>query len=97
MKNNIHPSYHASATITCSCGAHYTTGSTQEEMVVEVCAHCHPFYTGEKKVVDTTGRVDRFKRMAARSVEKKEARAKAKPKTEKKSSTKKELATKEKK
>ncbi|HLB50984.1 MAG TPA: 50S ribosomal protein L31 [Patescibacteria group bacterium] len=68
MKNNIHPSYHASATITCSCGAHYTTGSTKEEMVVEVCAHCHPFYTGEKKVVDTTGRVDRFKRMAARSV-----------------------------
>lgn len=96
MKNDIHPSYHAAAAIICSCGAQYTTGSTKENMTVEVCAHCHPFYTGEKKVVDTTGRVDRFKKMAARSVEKKEARANAKPKTEKRIAAKKEMAAKKK-
>ncbi len=67
MKKGIHPTYHKDATVTCACGAVLTAGSTVKAMATEICAHCHPFYTGKKKVVDTTGRVDRFKKMAERS------------------------------
>ena len=66
MKADIHPTYHSTATATCACGATYTVGSTTEKIDVEICASCHPFYTGLEKVLDTTGRVDKFKkRMAA--------------------------------
>lgn len=66
MKADIHPTYHANATATCACGATYTVGSTLEKIDVEICSTCHPFYTGLEKVLDTTGRVDKFKkRMAA--------------------------------
>ena len=66
MKADIHPTYYASATATCACGATYTVGSTSETLSVEICQNCHPFYTGLEKVLDTTGRVDKFKkRMAA--------------------------------
>ncbi|OGL87798.1 50S ribosomal protein L31 [Candidatus Uhrbacteria bacterium RIFCSPLOWO2_02_FULL_49_11] len=67
MKNNIHPVYHPSITITCACGAQYTTGSTAESMHVEICAHCHPFYTGKQKLVDAARRVEKFKDKATRS------------------------------
>lgn len=61
MKNAIHPEYKP-ATIVCSCGNRIETYSTQEEIHVEICAVCHPFYTGRQKLVDTAGRVERFKR-----------------------------------
>lgn len=61
MKEGIHPNYKP-AKITCACGAVWETGSTKEDIHVEVCSKCHPFYTGRQKLVDTGGRVDRFKK-----------------------------------
>lgn len=65
MKADIHPTYYSNATATCACGAVYSVGSTQEAINVEICATCHPFYTGLEKVLDTTGRVDKFKKRQA--------------------------------
>jgi large subunit ribosomal protein L31 len=62
MKEKIHPKYFKDATVVCSCGNTFTTGSTKKELKVEVCSQCHPFYTGERRVLDTTGRVERFKK-----------------------------------
>ena len=62
MKDKIHPKYFNDAAVVCSCGNTFTTGSTRKELKVEVCSQCHPFYTGERRVLDTTGRVERFKR-----------------------------------
>lgn len=61
MKAKIHPKYHSDAKVTCSCGNTFTTGSTHPEIHVELCSACHPLYTGKKKLVDTAGRVDKFK------------------------------------
>ena len=61
MKEGIHPNYKP-ATITCACGAVWETGSTKQDIHVEICSKCHPFYTGRQKLVDTGGRVDRFKK-----------------------------------
>ncbi|MGN0626967.1 MAG: 50S ribosomal protein L31 [Oscillospiraceae bacterium] len=61
MKEGIHPNYKPT-TITCACGAVWETGSTKEDIHVEICSKCHPFYTGRQKLVDTGGRVDRFKK-----------------------------------
>jgi len=61
MKEDVHPTYHKDATITCACGNEITVGSTAEDMEVEICSECHPFYTGVEKVVDTAGRVEKFK------------------------------------
>ncbi|NTV44434.1 MAG: 50S ribosomal protein L31 [Candidatus Yonathbacteria bacterium] len=63
MKTDTHPTYHIDATATCACGAAFTVGSTKKDISVEICSKCHPFYTGDdKKVLDTAGRVDKFKR-----------------------------------
>ncbi len=62
MKGEIHPQYYADATVTCACGNSFTTGSTRKLLKVEVCSKCHPFFTGERRVMDTAGRVERFKR-----------------------------------
>ena len=62
MKTGIHPKYFSDAVITCSCGTVYKTGSTKKNSRIELCSNCHPFYTGEQKIVDTEGRVDRIKR-----------------------------------
>jgi large subunit ribosomal protein L31 len=62
MKDKIHPKYYPQAKITCACGNIIITGSTKPEMKVEVCSACHPFYTGKKRLVDATGRLDRFKK-----------------------------------
>ena len=59
MKQNIHPDYQET-TITCACGNVIETGSTRENISVEICSKCHPFYTGKQKLVDTSGRVDKF-------------------------------------
>jgi len=61
MKKDIHPQYEE-ATVHCSCGNTFTTRSTRKELHVELCSQCHPFYTGKQKLVDSGGRVDRFKK-----------------------------------
>ena len=61
MKAGIHPKYEK-ATVRCSCGASYETRSTRGDMQIEICSACHPFYTGTQKLIDTAGRVDRFKK-----------------------------------
>ncbi len=82
MKSGIHPTYFPEATITCSCGAVFETGSTTEKMRTEICSQCHPFYTGKKKFIDVTGRVDRFKKLSEKSEAKKISKLKpAKTKT----------------
>lgn len=65
MKDSIHPQYHPEATISCVCGATWKTGSTQKEVRVDIRSQCHPFFTGKQKLVDTEGRVDRFRRKYA--------------------------------
>ena len=62
MKEKIHPKFYEDARVTCSCGNSFTTGSTKKELKVEVCSSCHPYYTGERRMMDTTGRVERFKK-----------------------------------
>jgi len=61
MKAGIHPKWYPEATVVCACGNTFTTGAATPTIEVEVCAHCHPFYTGQMKYVDTAGRVDAFK------------------------------------
>ncbi|MEE9514586.1 MAG: 50S ribosomal protein L31 [Candidatus Brocadiales bacterium] len=61
MKENIHPKY-VETTVLCGCGETFKTRSTKPKIVVEICSKCHPFYTGKQKLVDTTGKVERFKR-----------------------------------
>lgn len=73
MKKDIHPAYYSDAVITCSCGAVFHTGSTKKNLKVEICSQCHPFYTGKKKLVDTTGRVDRFRKLTERATAKKQS------------------------
>jgi len=65
MKDGLHPTYHAEATVTCVCGNTFKTGSTAKELRVDICSACHPFFTGKQKLVDTEGRVDRFRRKYA--------------------------------
>ncbi|MBU1178816.1 50S ribosomal protein L31 [Patescibacteria group bacterium] len=61
MKKDIHPTYYPNAVIKCVCGNKITAGSTKKETGVEICAKCHPFFTGKKKIIDTAGRVEKFK------------------------------------
>jgi large subunit ribosomal protein L31 len=62
MKEKIHPVYYKDAQVVCSCGNTFTSGSTKKQLKVEVCSKCHPFFTGERRMLDTTGRVERFKK-----------------------------------
>ena len=64
-KFNIKFDYYDQITVTCACGAQYKTGSTQKEVRVDICANCHPFFTGENKIVDSEGRVEKFKKKYA--------------------------------
>ena len=65
MKKDIHPTYHSEAKVTCGCGASFTVGGTSKGYSLEICSECHPFYTGNQKLVDTAGRVERFKNRMA--------------------------------
>ncbi len=65
MQKNIHPTYHSNATAKCVCGATYAVGSTKDALTVEICSACHPFYTGKENILDTAGRLDRFKKRQA--------------------------------
>ncbi|OGM91823.1 50S ribosomal protein L31 [Candidatus Wolfebacteria bacterium RIFCSPLOWO2_01_FULL_38_11] len=69
MKKNIHPQYHQNAEIKCACGASFVIGSTKPEIHTEICSHCHPFYTGKEKLIDTMGRVERFKSRTSKKKE----------------------------
>ena len=62
MKKDIHPKYSLTTLATCACGAVYAVGSTMAEIRMEICSNCHPFYTGNEKIMDTAGRVEKFKR-----------------------------------
>jgi large subunit ribosomal protein L31 len=62
MKEGIHPKYYPQATVICACGNTWKTGATQEVIRTDVCSACHPFFTGEQRIVDTAGQVDRFMR-----------------------------------
>ncbi|MDQ1283997.1 MAG: large subunit ribosomal protein [Patescibacteria group bacterium] len=98
MKKNTHPKYYSTAKIACACGNVIEAGSTVPEMKVEICSSCHPFYTGKKKLLDVTGRVDRFKKMAEKATEKKTAVSKKKARVRKpKAETKKVVSKKKKK
>ena len=61
MKKDIHPKYYAKAKVACACGNVFTVGSTVPEMRVEICSKCHPFYTGREQLIDTAGRIEKFK------------------------------------
>lgn len=63
MKKNTHPQYNSSATVTCSCGSTLATGSTKDEISTEICSACHPFFTGQQKLVDTAGRVEKYEKL----------------------------------
>lgn len=71
MKKDIHPKYDLKTKATCACGAVFEVGSTMPSIVMEICSQCHPFYTGNEKIMDTAGRVERFKKRAAATVKSK--------------------------
>lgn len=66
MKKDIHPNYYPNAKVTCACGNSFSVGAAKEKMEVEICSACHPFFTGKEKLVDTAGRVEKFKARAAK-------------------------------
>ena len=74
MKEKIHPKYEV-VSIRCACGNTFETRSTKQNIVVDLCSACHPFFTGKQKLVDTAGRIDRFKKKYAGVVEKKKKKA----------------------
>lgn len=63
MKSNIHPKWNHQAQVTCACGNTFVTGSSTDDIRIDICSACHPFYTGSMKFVDIQGRVDRFEKM----------------------------------
>ncbi|MBI4117451.1 MAG: 50S ribosomal protein L31 [Parcubacteria group bacterium] len=71
MKKNIHPQYYPEAKVRCACGNQFTVGATVPEIKIEICSKCHPFYTGREKIVDTKGRVERFKKRLEKTRKKK--------------------------
>jgi large subunit ribosomal protein L31 len=77
MKKGIHPEYYPEAQVVCACGNTWTTGSTKPVIHTDVCSACHPFFTGEQRIVDTEGHVERFIRRLERSREFQAARAEA--------------------
>lgn len=80
MKSKIHPNYET-CTVTCGCGTSFTTRSTKNEIHVEVCSACHPFYTGRQKFVDTAGRVEKFTRKYGNILKKRKEKGKAEAET----------------
>jgi large subunit ribosomal protein L31 len=67
MKPKIHPKYFTDAKVICACGNTWTTGATVAEIKVDICSACHPFFTGQQRIVDTAGQVERFMRRASRA------------------------------
>ena len=69
MKTDIHPKYFPEAKVKCACGAQFHVGSTKEEINVEICANCHPFFTGKEKLLDVAGKVEKFKARRTKAAE----------------------------
>lgn len=69
MKDKIHPKYYTAARVICACGNTFTVGATVPEIKVDICSQCHPFYTGEQRIVDTAGQVDRFMKRLERTAD----------------------------
>lgn len=85
MKKDIHPAYNPKTPVTCACGNSFTVGSTAKSIEVEICSKCHPFYTGKQMLVDTAGRVERFRARKEKVAVKAEKKPRVKkPKVEKK-------------
>lgn len=76
MKKGIHPTYYPDALVVCSCGNTFRTGSTVKEIRTDLCSNCHPFYTGEQRIVDSAGQVERFMRRLEASVGVRESKPK---------------------
>lgn len=74
MKKDTHPKYFNKTAVTCACGNTFTLGSTVEDIKVEICSDCHPFFTGNEKIMDTAGMVEKFKGRAAKSAKIKKAK-----------------------
>lgn len=70
MKTDTHPTYFPEAKVACACGRTFTVGSTSKEISVEICSDCHPFYTGNEKILDAAGRVEKFKARRAAATKK---------------------------
>ncbi len=70
MKDKIHPKFFTDAKAACACGHKFVIGSTKSELSVEICSNCHPFYTGKEKLIDTAGKVERFKARRTKATEK---------------------------
>ena len=88
MKEKIHPKWYPEARVHCACGSTFTTGSTLPEIGVEICAACHPLFTGQQKLIDTAGRVDKFnQRVAAANKKKAEADERKRKKAEEATAT----------
>jgi large subunit ribosomal protein L31 len=84
MRKDIHPTYYPEAQVICSCGNTWTTGSTKEVIRTDVCSQCHPFFTGEQRIVDSAGQVDRFMKRLDRYSEHKEDASKREQKLQQK-------------
>lgn len=91
MKKDLHPTYFETATVKCACGAIFTLGSTHEHIDTEICSQCHPFYTGKGKLVDTAGRIEKYRarlemkeKLATPKKKVKTKKSAAKPKAKKK-------------
>ncbi|MDP3956560.1 MAG: 50S ribosomal protein L31 [bacterium] len=69
MKDDLHPQYFTDAKVVCACGNTFITGSTRQELHVEICSNCHPFYTGKQNLIDSAGTIDKFKKKAAKASE----------------------------
>ena len=78
MKADIHPTYYPDAKVKCACGNMFTVGSTQQTLEVEVCSACHPFYTGQDKLMDKVGRIQKFRERLAKKEAPKPKRVKVK-------------------
>ena len=75
MKAETHPAYFPKATVTCACGRTFAVGSTKEKLEVEICSVCHPFYSGNEKILDAAGRVEKFKARSSKAAAAKKARS----------------------
>ena len=83
MKTDTHPKWYPEAKISCACGHEMTAGATVPEIKVEICSQCHPFYTGQEKMVDTAGRIEKFEKKRATAKAQKTTKKRKKDKTKK--------------
>ena len=83
MKTDIHPTYYPKAKVKCACGKVFEIGSTKAELQVEICSNCHPFFTGKEKLIDTAGKVEKFKARREKAASTKTRRSKAEKKAAK--------------